>query len=586
MYRVLFDGYPLHDLRDESLILRDPEVHLAVGEPGEMSFIIDSDHPYADKLTRLKGVVTLQAGNLPIFRGRIRKDTRGFDLSREIEVEGLLACLNDSVIPPFNFPDDFVDDEVFKAAAENGNVVQFFLEWLLAEHNSQVGPQQQIALGTVTVADPNNYISRSSTEYLTTMDAVNKKLVDLLGGYLLVSYEAETTVLNYYADLPLTNVQEVEFGENLLDLVSELDATNTYTAILPVGKDGLTIADLPDGEISPGIRKQGLIVYSAEAEEIVGGRITKKVDWEDVTLSENLQRKAETMLTTDGIMTTHTITVTAIDLGYDLKLDCDPCASAVAGLAVAGEAVVGTGLTYSGMSLFSVGRYVQINSTPHGLTVRYPLMELEPDILNPGNTQLTMGASIKAASDIAHKNQSQLQEQQNQLHVELNKQKEQITELAASTQTQITSAIQTAEAIIFAALEQYVEIGNYESFKKTVESQFSIMSDEVSLKFTEVTEQINSVDGDLQQTNTKLEKYFDFNLEEGFVIRAGPNAMTLRLDHNLIIFERNGQQFGWWDGVDFHTGNIVIGVDERAQFGNFAFVPRSNGSMDFLKVGG
>lgn len=557
MYQVFFDSYPLHDLRDESLILREPEVRLAVGEPGEMSFTIDSDHPYADKLTRLKGVVTLLADDLPIFRGRIRKDTRGFDLSREIEVEGLLACLNDSVIPPFNFPDDFVEDEAFQYAATSGNVVQFFLEWLLTEHNSQVGPQQQIALGTVTVADPNNYISRSSSEFLTTMEAVNKKLVDLLGGYLLVSYGADETVLHYYADLPLTNVQEVEFGENLLDLISELDAADTYTAILPVGKDGLTIANLPDGELSPGIWKEGLIVYSTSAEEITGGRITKKVEWEDVTLAENLQTKAVAMLTTEGVMTAHTITVKAIDLGYDASVP-----------------------------LFSVGRYVQLNSTPHGLTARYPLMELEPDILNPGDTQITMGASIKAASDIAHKNQSQMQEQQNQLQNELNQQKEQITNLAETTQQQITEAIQTTEALIFSALEKYVETGNYESFKKSVESQFSIMADEVSLRFTEVTEQITAVNGDLQQTNTNLEKHFDFNLEEGFVIRAGPNAMTLRLDNNLIKFERNGQPFGWWDGVDFHTGNIVIDVEERAQFGNFAFVPRSNGSMDFLKVGG
>ena len=584
MYQVLFDGYPLHDLRDDQLLLRDPEVRLAVNEPGEMSFIIDNDHPYADKLTRLKGVVTLQAGGLPIFRGRIRKDTRDFDLSRRIEVEGLLACLNDSVIPPFNFPDDFVEDAAFQSASTSGNVVQFFLDWLLTEHNSQVGPQQQITLGTVTVADPNNYISRSSSDYLTTMDAVNKKLLNLLGGYLLVSYEAETTILHYYADLPLTNVQEVEFGENLLDLVSELDSADTYTAILPVGKDGLTIADLPDGEISPGIWKSGRIIYSTEAEEIVGGRITKMVDWDDVTQPENLQTKAAAMLTTEGVMTAHTITVKAIDLGYDFKLDCDPCASAIASLAVAGEAVVGTGLTYSGMPVFSVGRYVQLNSTPHGLTARYPLMELEPNILDPGDTKITLGATVKTASDIAHKNQSQMQEQQNQLQVELNQQKEQVTELAENTQTQITAAIQTAESLIFSALEQYVQVGNYEQFKKTVESQFSIMSDEVSLRFTEVTEQINSVDGDLQQTNTKLEKHFNFDLDNGLVIRAGENTMALRLDNDLIVFERNGQRFGWWDGVDFHTGNIVIDVNERAQFGNFAFVPRSNGSMSLLKV--
>ena len=61
--------------------------------------------------------------------------------------------------------------------------------------------------------------------------------------------------------------------------------------------------------------------------------------------------------------------------------------------------------------------------------------------------------------------------------------------------------------------------------------------------------------------------------------------MELSLDNDMVIFKKNGQQFGWWDGVDFHTGNIVIGVTERAQFGSFAFIPRENG-LSFLEVGG
>lgn len=553
MYQVLFDSYPLHDLRDDRLLLRDPEVHLAVGEAGEMSFIIDDDHPYADKLTRLKGTLALLAGGVPIFKGRIRKDTQEFNLSRRIEVEGLLACLNDSVIPPFAFPDDFLEDAVYQAAAESGNVVQFFFDWLLTEHNSQVGPSQQIRLGTVTVADKNNFISRSSTDYLTTMEAVKKKLVDLLGGHLLMDYTEETPILHYYADLPLDNVQEVEFGENLLDLVSELDAANTYTAILPVGKDGLTITDLPDGEFAPGIWKLGRVLYSSEAETIVGGRITKKVTWDDVTQAENLRTKAAAMLTSEGIMTAHTITAKAIDLAGD------------------------------DIPVFSVGRYVQLKSTPHGLTVRYPLMELEPDILDPGNTEITMGATIKAASDISHTHQSQLEEKQDQLHFELNQQKAQITAIAEETKTQITEAIQTSESIIFTALEEYVRTANYEEFQQAVSAQFAIMADEITLKFSQVTEQVALVDGELQNTFDTLTKHFDFGLN-GLGIKAGENAMTLTLDNDLIVFKKNGQTFGWWDGVDFHTGNIVIDVTERAQIGNFAFVPRSNGSLSFLKV--
>lgn len=44
--------------------------------------------------------------------------------------------------------------------------------------------------------------------------------------------------------------------------------------------------------------------------------------------------------------------------------------------------------------------------------------------------------------------------------------------------------------------------------------------------------------------------------------------------------------FGSWDGSDFYTGNIVVRVDERAQFGKLAFIPNRDGSLSFRKVGG
>ena len=283
-------------------------------------------------------------------------------------------------------------------------------------------------------------------------------------------------------------------------------------------------------------------------------------------------------------MTTQTITVKAVDLGYDFKVEGNARASAVAGLAVVGEAVAGVGLASSGLPFFSVGRYVQLNSTPHGLTARYPLMELDPDILNPGNTAITLGASIKTASDIAHRNQAALQERQDRLQIEMNQHKTQLTQLAETTHEQITAAIQTSEQIIFSALERYVQTENYDQFRQEIASQLLIMSDEISLEFTKMTEKVTATDGDLQRTMETLAKHFDFSID-GLIIKAGENAMTLTLDNDLIIFKKNGQPFGTWDGVDFHTGNIVVDVTERAQFGNFAFVPRSNGSLSFLKVG-
>ena len=57
------------------------------------------------------------------------------------------------------------------------------------------------------------------------------------------------------------------------------------------------------------------------------------------------------------------------------------------------------------------------------------------------------------------------------------------------------------------------------------------------------------------------------------------------LNNGVIEFANNGVVFGSWDGDNFYTGNLVVRVNERAQFGSFAFVPRSDKSLMFLKVG-
>lgn len=559
MYQIFYNGLVLYDPRDPDLIVRDPECRLKVGEAGELNFIVDSDHPHAAQIKHM-GAVSLVSDGATIYRGRVRRATRDFYGSVEVETEGLLACLNDSVTPPYTFPADWEEreDAAYMIAADSGNVVEFFLRWLIDQHNAQVGAAQRITLGTVTVSDPNNYLYRASESRLTTAESIKKKLTEGLGGYLLVDYSQQTPVLNYYSDLPLTNTQSVEFGENLLDLVTETDAAAMYTAILPEGKDGLTITDLPDGELTPGYVKDGDIIYSTAAETALGGqRITRIEKWADVTTAQHLQTKARVKLSTEGVKLSRTIRAKAADLG-----------------ATSGD-----------VAEFRVGRYVQLTSRPHGYNLTYPLMELDVDIFDPARTEITLGDTTLTSAGMAQSGQHRTEEALERQRIELSQQKAATAEQAQTTQTMITAAIQTAESMIFSALESYVQTSNYEEFKSSVESQLVILADTISLRFTETTERITDVDGDLQKTVETLAKHFDF-AADGLSIRGGEGSMTLRLDNDLIIFERNGQQFGWWDGVDFHTGNIVVDVNERAQFGNFAFVPRSNGSLSFLKVGG
>lgn len=134
-------------------------------------------------------------------------------------------------------------------------------------------------------------------------------------------------------------------------------------------------------------------------------------------------------------------------------------------------------------------------------------------------------------------------------------------------------------------------IGRYQkSFNELVElveSQLQVLKDSINMNFTTTSERTEYVNGELQTFMEKFYNYIKFSGDTAITIGSGDSAITLEIDNDTgIIFKKNGVEFGSWDGVDFHTGNIVVDVEKRAQFGNFAFVPRSDGSLMFLKVGG
>lgn len=144
--------------------------------------------------------------------------------------------------------------------------------------------------------------------------------------------------------------------------------------------------------------------------------------------------------------------------------------------------------------------------------------------------------------------------------------------------------ITEAEGITLQHLGSYTQKTDFDTFKESTETALYLESGVIGMRFKETEQTISNVEGDMQEKFTELQKYITFT-PDGIKISTGENAMTLELDNDIISFKKNGVQFGWWDGVDFHTGNIIVDVNERAQFGSFAFVPRSDGSLMFLKVG-
>lgn len=151
--------------------------------------------------------------------------------------------------------------------------------------------------------------------------------------------------------------------------------------------------------------------------------------------------------------------------------------------------------------------------------------------------------------------------------------------------TQNSAVISDCKQILLSALDSYTSTEDMEAFRQTVESQLSLLADQIQMNFTTVTERTEEVNGQLQTELTQLRKYFTFSAD-GLVIGTGDNAVELLLDSSGIAFRKNGVAFGYWDGNFFHTGNLVVNADETAQIGAFAFTSGSDGSLAFGKAGG
>jgi hypothetical protein len=127
MYQIRCDQYILYDPRHEKLKVNSPKCKLEVNTVGEASFTIYSNHPYYDRLQKMRSVFEIWQDNDIIFRGRMTNDSKDFDNIKLVDLEGVGAYFNDSVVRPFIFPEDHLDESDYNAAATSGNVVKYLL---------------------------------------------------------------------------------------------------------------------------------------------------------------------------------------------------------------------------------------------------------------------------------------------------------------------------------------------------------------------------------------------------------------------------------------------------------------------------
>lgn len=351
MYRVLCDGLPIHDLRDEELVLLDPQATLEVNTAGSFSFKMPPTHPQYDLPKKMRSCIEIYHDDELIFAGRPTTDTVNFYNRKNIECEGQLAYLNDSIQRPAEY---------------HNMTVRGYLETLIEIHNSQVDESRQFEVGIVTVTDTNDSLYRY-TNYNSTWKEIKEDLIDDLGGYIRVRNHNGHRYIDYIAEFDNLCSQSIQFGENLLDCAREVDMTDIATAVIPLGArlQESEIAALEERLTIKSVNNDLDYIENAEAVKKYGF-IVKTVTWDDVTTPEMLLSKGRKWLT-DEQFESMVIDVKAVDLHY----------------------------TDEQIEQFKLYDMVPVHSSPHGLDRQFPLSKMTIHLDKPSSNTFQLGTTVK-----------------------------------------------------------------------------------------------------------------------------------------------------------------------------------------------
>lgn len=402
MYRILCKNgnkeYVLHDTRDDKTIALNPKLSLQLNKTGSLTFALPAGHENYDKVNKLASVIEVYQDDDLIFTGRPLSDEVDFYNTGTIPCEGDLSYLLDSKQRPYEYTGD----------------IRPFLQQLITNHNAQVEAGKRIQLGDVTVVDPNGYINRSDSGYTDTLTTINEKLVKTHGGYIRIRHNGGNRYLDYLADYGHTNTQVIRFGENLIDLKRYAKAESIRTAIIPLGaeteEEGINGTKLRVNITSVNDGKD--YIFNQEAVN-TWGWIWDTVEFDDVTLPENLKAKGEAYLQ-DCVNLVNTIELTAVDMSM-MDVDAEK---------------------------IKIGDWIRVVSTPHGLDRLFLVSKMDLDLVNPGNNKITLGSTFQTLTESNNKSKNDISAR--------------IEQIARSTNTRINQAVEHATQLITGGLGGYI----------------------------------------------------------------------------------------------------------------------------------
>ena len=539
-YRVLCDGYVLHDSNLEQFTLINPVLTVELNKSGEFTFQIANNHVYYDKIINKKSCIEIYQDGEWLWSGRPIKVSTALKLVKTVVCEGELSFLHDSNQRIAEYHDMSVKD---------------YFTTLINKHNAMVDESKRFTVGNVTVTDSNDSLYRYSN-YEDTFDTIQDKLIDRIGGYLLTRHVDGVTYIDYVQSYPYITNQVIEIGSNIIDLSLEESSADTISALIPLGKKLTEISEESPQEESTGEERLTIESVNHGLDYIVNddavsriGMVFGTVTFDDVTDPYNLLAKGYEELT-DRIYNTLVISLNIFDRSFINK----------------------------SMAAFRLGASVIANSPKHGLQHKQMMIsKMQISLVDVSKSKIEIGVTKKSiTSNIADSNNSF--DTKVETIVSDYVKNEEITVIRPQINEVKSMIEQTAESIRSEVSAEYLKVEEKTEIYNYISSQILQESDKITISFTD---RVTNIENQVVTNQQNIDKYIRFSAE-GIELGDELSPFKVKISNVKISFYQNGQEVAYISNNKLYITQALF--MQKSTIGNensgyYTWVIRSNGNM-------
>lgn len=528
------------------------------------SFVIYPNNPCYRSIRQFSTVVKVYNNNTDNydFVGRVLKVSPQMDSDgmyyKNVTCESRLAFLCDTIQP-------YTEEKTYEGDGTR-NGLQEFIDLVLANHNAQVNDDKKIYRGSVTVdtSKTTDNVTKG-LNYETTWEVITSKLIGSFGGEIALREADGVLYLDYKEKIGTTRATKFELGKNIESQSRDIDFGNIVTRLIPLGakitevevqEDGTEVEKESEERLTIASVNNGKNYIEDTAAVARYGVIYGVQEWDDVTEALNLKSKGEAFMAEKNKVEIND-TVSALDLSL-------------------------LGLAFDEIKLYDS---YPVKNTLLGIDDTLEVVKKTTNVVEPYASTFHLGSMSKLLSDAINDSDNIIKDIANNVNKVITDTKNENKDIYNYVEKRASIIEQTIEEIRLGVEKETVSKTEYEEFSQLVRNILSIDENGFAMIFQTITESITQVDGKVDTNYAEILKYIRF-IDGEILLGEEGNEITLTISNNRMSFKQNGVEIAYLSENNLYIGNAVVKEGGTLQLGNFAFVPRADGSLSFIKVGG